>query len=588
MLYLNGTEEEKRILVLTAGIALQEQLIGKDIPNLIKLLKLDMPFGLLKGRRNYACLRKASTLDNSGYLDFNQDGGHASLIISEWLRTTERGDLSELPLAPDSPAIMHVASSSKSCLGSNCPFMRKRCFIHSNFRIAQDWKIVVANYHLFFSHAAMGGFPVSYDILICDEAHRISDCARSAFAIEASGDDVKRLFRPRQIQIHEVFLNKYSIDTKEILEKMDMCLVNAESLFELLQLLRDGESMTRQDEGLVKKVKELSASIDAMLRPMRLLDDAASDGAFNENALSAEAADVLNWKREVKEFQQAVTWCIEIGKYPEWAYWRSGNTVCSAPVKCPETISESIRVGEPEKCFFVSATLAIENDFNFWIGETGVTPDKTLVVDSPFDFLTQMNGVVIPIEEKVGTSSYDDLVSRVVEKLCDNNGGRTLVLLSSLRLMRVVANKMKRKQREFNVFVQGELSHAELLNKFREDKTSVLIGCVSFREGIDVPGDGLTQVIIDRIPFPHPYDPLNQARGELEGRDSFIRVTLPMAKIFLRQAVGRLIRNRTDKGQVVILDGRVLDRKDWKVRESLPKTKFCKMIIKKNDKECSS
>ena len=582
MLYLNEAEcdEPKRILVLTAGITLQEQLISKDIPKLNKLLGFNVPFGLLKGRRNYVCLRKAANLDNSGYLDFDQDGGAASLIISEWLKITERGDVSEISLAPDSPAVMSITSSSKSCFGNKCPFMRNRCFIHKNFRAAQDWQIVVANYHLFFSYAAMGGFPVPYDILICDEAHRIADCARSVFAVEASLDEARRLFRPRQIQAHEMFLKKYSVDLKEILAKMDTCRAHVESLFELLQLLRDGESMIRQDEGLVKKAKELSASIDSMLMPLRLLDDAADENAFFENPSSGEGAEVLNWSREIREFKQAVMWCIDVGKFPEWAYWRAGNGVCSAPVKCPDTISEAIGIGEAEKCFFVSATLAIENDFNFWTGETGIVPDKTLVVDSPFDFLSQMSGVIIPIEEKVGAPPYDALAARFIEKLCEKNGGRTLVLLSSLRLLRVVASQMRRKLREFNVLVQGELSQAELLNRFREDVTSVLIGCVSFREGVDIPGDGLTQVIIDRIPFPHPNDPLTQARNELEGKDCFMRVTLPMAKMFLRQAVGRLIRSRKDHGQVVILDGRVLDRKDWKVRESLPKTKFYKMIIK--------
>ena len=587
MLYLNEANDDecKRILVLTAGITLQEQLIGKDIPSLNKLLSLNMPFGLLKGRRNYVCLRKAVNLDNVGLLDFDHDGGRASLIISEWLKTTESGDLSELSLAPDSPAVQHVASSSKSCLGNVCPFMRNNCFIQKNYRNAQDWKIVVANYHLFFSHAAMGGFPVSYNILICDEAHRIPDCARSATTVEVSSDDVKRLFRPRQIQPYEQFLSKFSIDLNTILEKMEVCRVHAESLFELIQLLRDGESIVSKDEGHVQKVKELSSSINAMLRAMQLLDDAQVDGAFFENSYSGAAAEVLNWKREVKDFEQAVAWCFDIGKFPEWAYWRSGSALCSAPVKCPGIVSEAISVGNPAKSFFVSATLAIENDFSFWVGETGVTPDKTLIVDSPFDFPNQMNGVIIPIEEKVGSPSYDDLTARVVEKLCEINGGRTLVLLSSLRLLRVVTSRMKKEKREFNVLVQGELSQAELLNRFRSDVTSVLIGCVSFREGVDIPGEGLTQVIIDRIPFPHPLDPLALARSELEGKDSFMRVTLPLAKMFLRQAVGRLIRNRTDKGQVVILDGRVLDRQDWKVRECLPKTKFSRMRIKKNKDE---
>jgi ATP-dependent DNA helicase DinG len=171
-------------------------------------------------------------------------------------------------------------------------------------------------------------------------------------------------------------------------------------------------------------------------------------------------------------------------------------------------------------------------------------------------------------------------VCRIVAKLCDDNGGRSLVLLSSMRLLRSVAGFMRERERGYDVLAQGDLPQRELLRRFREVETSVLLGSVSFREGVDVPGDGLTQVIIDRIPFPHPNDPLVQARNVLEGQKAFIKTTLPNAKMFLRQAVGRLIRSGSDQGRVTLLDGRVLDREDWRVLETLPRCPCRRLAVK--------
>jgi ATP-dependent DNA helicase DinG len=166
---------------------------------------------------------------------------------------------------------------------------------------------------------------------------------------------------------------------------------------------------------------------------------------------------------------------------------------------------------------------------------------------------------------------YDQRVAEIVENLVEQNGGSTLVLLSSLRLLRTVGERLTSRKRGYEILLQGSSPRGELLRRFREDLTSVLVGSVSFREGIDVPGSGLTQVIIDRIPFPHPNDPVVEARNRLEGSSSFRDVTLPWAKLLLKQAVGRLIRTRTDKGRVVILDGRVVERRDWKILDALPR-----------------
>ncbi|MDR1650052.1 MAG: ATP-dependent DNA helicase, partial [Synergistaceae bacterium] len=250
------------------------------------------------------------------------------------------------------------------------------------------------------------------------------------------------------------------------------------------------------------------------------------------------------------------------------------------PVVCADIVRDALESEGPEKSILISATLSVAGDFSFWTRETGIMPDKTLVVDSPFDYANRMELLVVDIGMPVGAQGYDDRVCRVVRRLCDENNGRSLVLLSSLRLLRALAGRMRARPSGYEVLVQGDEPQKDLLRRFREVESSVLIGSVSFREGVDVPGEGLTQVIIDRIPFSHPNDPMVHARNALEGRESFVRTALPNAKMFLRQAAGRLLRASTDHGRVALLDSRVLDRRDWKILESLPPCKYRRLAIK--------
>jgi ATP-dependent DNA helicase DinG len=174
----------------------------------------------------------------------------------------------------------------------------------------------------------------------------------------------------------------------------------------------------------------------------------------------------------------------------------------------------------------------------------------------------------------VTDTNYDDRVARVVEKLCDMNGGKTLVLLSSHRLLKKVGIRLRLKEKPYKILVQGDAPPGFLAEAFRKDLSSVLVGSVSYREGVDVPGEGLTQVIIDRIPFQHPRDPLLRTRRALYGGRLFPEIVLPMAKMYLKQAAGRLIRTASDSGRVVILDDRVLTREDWDIPEALPRVGF--------------
>ena len=575
--------EDRHILFLTAGIALQEQLIDKDLPKLRTILGKNFSYGLLKGRNNYVCLRRAAALSSL----FFQSSGDAPIDLFRWLAETESGDLSELSLPAAHPLFFQASAGFAGCIGASCPF-RPRCFVIRAFRNAQDWQVIVANYHLFFSHilSGKGAFPVRYNWLVCDEAHRIPEAARSAATIEANSEHGGSLLRARALLNFEPLFSRHDVDVSLFKERAAESRETLDALFGLVGLrYRLGEGMVSCDEELLHKGEELAGTFDKLLSPLRMLEDRFMSGGFEHDSDLGEAASVVNWIDDLNAFRRAVLWCLKVDSFPNWGYWRGsdgkgGGALFSAPVVCSEIVQGALASEFPDKSVMVSATLTLAGDFSFWTRETGVMPEEKLVVESPFDLENQMEILVVDVGVPVAAQGYDERVCRIVGKLCDDNGGRSLVLLSSNRLLRAVAGHMREHERAYEILVQGDLPQRELLRLFRELETSVLLGSVSFREGVDVPGDSLTQVIIDRIPFPHPNDPLIQARNVLEGQKAFVKTTLPNAKMYLRQAVGRLIRGTSDRGRVVLLDGRILDREDWKVMETLPRCKRRRLSIK--------
>ena len=575
---ISAAAEGKKILFLTAGIPLQEQLIEKDLPVLNRLLGLSLPFGLLKGKGNYACLLKAGESGETGdgkegYLSFH-DGGAASGKIAEWLRTTETGDLSEVSLPPDSPALLRIAASSRACLGSSCPF-RDRCFVRKSLRDAQEWSVIVANYHLFFSYLLGAGkqFPVQAEILICDEAHRIPEAARSSMALSVSADEFARLLRNRAVQDGAALIETGATAGKTSGLAGEVRL-EAARFFDLLEIKcpANKASFTSRNEELWHQQAIVREKTDELLRLFSFLEDRLDDP-------DPEHSRIAVWMDELKRAADVLAWCTETAGYPSWAYWKEGRSLSSAPASPLEELSECFQSFSPETAVFVSATLAPGGKWEYWTGETGIAPARFFISDSPFRLEEQMEIVVVDTGLEVMDPCYDGTVCAVIEKLVEANGGSTLVLLSSLRLLRKTAETLRSRKRAYTVLVQGELPRTELLRAFRDEHSSVLVGSASFREGVDIPGEGLTQVIIDRIPFPHPADPLVQARNALFGGRSFAMITLPEAKMLLKQAAGRLIRSSEDRGRVVILDGRVLSRKDWNIPGALPAVKYRRLVV---------
>ena len=594
---LEAARHGTRILFLTAGIALQEQLIEKDLPRLRELLGLHFNFGLLKGRSHYVCLRLARGVTAVPSLFGAPDGETA---LSQWLEETETGDLAELKLPQGSPLLQGLTAGVRGCIGTSCP-CRERCFVIRAYRSAQDWDLTVANYNLFFSHILEGGgaFPVRYDWLVCDEAHRLPDAVRSSSTIRVGSEAGAALFGAR-VQGFASFLKAHSMGNSELTARAERTRNALKDLFEALpaRLPESGELQAR-DEDLLRRGTALAEELDSMLRPLRAVEDRFMSGDFSDRAALAEGAELVNWMDDVREFKRDLLWCLSVERFPNWAYWAEsasgprgqGGALMSKPVDSAEIVREALEKEDPEKAIFTSATMTLPagpaesplGGFEFWARESGVWPDGYLMVDSPFDLQNQMEVLVIDVGMKVGERGYDDRMCRIMEKLCDENGGRSLVLLSSLRLMNAFARRMRSGERAdrrpYSVLVQGDMPQRQLLRRFIEDETSTLIGSVSFREGIDVPGEGLTQVIIDRIPFPHPNDPMVRARDALEGGKSFVRVTLPTVKMLLRQAAGRLIRSSSDHGRVVLLDGRAVEKRGWGILEALPPCRCRRLTV---------
>ncbi len=576
-----AAENNETVLVLTSGITLQEQLIGKDIPALLDVLGLDLPYGLLKGRGNYACIRRAREIGQEGFLDFEGDRGKASRDISSWLYSTETGDLSELALGDNHPAKERIASSYLTCIGSLCPY-RDHCFYANVLRSASHWRIVVANYHVFFSYvlAQKKPFPVSYGLVLCDEAHKMEDAARSVTQISTDTREWKKLLRraPKLERIDSFLLRSVGCGADEFAAKITELSRSSDVLFEqITATLPDGQSFTDYPEGLRTQTVEMLAKCDAVLRDLRLLQDQLSDENWGHGA--AEEGKAAAWGGELAEHRDALRWCSDVDNYPQWAYWREGSALKSLCVTGSEIIPPAFD-DEEIKVVALSATMTVDGSFEYWSAETGLAPDSEIVLDSPFDLEHQMEINIVDLGLKVVSSGYAETVAKVCRKYSLNNGGATLILLSSRRLLGVVSAYMKQNalKDDLNVLVQGDLPRSELLGLFKENKRSVLVGMASFREGIDVPGDALTQVIIDRIPFPHPDDPVGEARAQMES-NNFMKTVLPAAKMQLRQAAGRLVRSKTDRGKVVILDGRVISRSNWKILNILPKVPVKKFRI---------
>jgi ATP-dependent DNA helicase DinG len=596
---------DERVVVATHTHTLQEQLIAKDIPSLGEWLPWDFQACLLKGRGNYLSLRRwrhylAERCHDADELCFK-------LKILVWLQQTETGDRAELRLHGREEVFWaRIASDPLDCVGIHC--RSADCFVHRAREEAERSNLVVVNHALLLADASTGGGLLpDFDHLVVDEAHHLEDAATQGLRCEVEGSGLSALLDrltstegARPSGLVPQMLGQGRLDASaEALAEAERLAPRARSLaVELFsgahQWARDLQQRDeeRREDGLrlTPRLRErpgwadlAGRAGDASTALAALESELRRAVALSREWLGGEAPDQTLRELEIirgrlAEAEQLIREAFAQPD-PNRVYWfslsRTGILALrSAPVEVGSLLHEQVFAGR-RSVVLTSASLAVAGGFDFFCQRSGVGPGaETLIVPSPFDYLRQAL-VCLPVDvPDPGAPEFEGDLSSVVAGVARRLRGRTLALFTSHQQLRDVYDMLKQRADLDEVLILGQGidgQRRQVLKAFRETECALLLGTSSFWEGVDLPGSQLSCVVVVRLPFPVPSEPVYAARAE-RLRDPFAQYALPRAVLRLKQGFGRLIRRGDDRGAVVILDGRIL-RRDYgrAFLEALPK-----------------
>jgi ATP-dependent DNA helicase DinG len=521
----------QRVVVATATKALQEQLLGKDVPVAAAALRADVDVRLLKGRANYLCRRQLQ-----GFQPFLlADGRDAAAwdAMQGFLDTTETGDRAELEIEPSPALWAEVSVGPDRCAGRRCPFVGT-CFAEAARERAAHADLVIVNHALYFAHVASGGGVLpEHDAVVFDEAHRLEESAASWLGGRVSRAGLRRL----------------ALDVERACREANRPLPARP----LDRVERTGERLLRAvaPPSGRRRLRELPAE------PALVLVDALADLAA---ALHGEGEEHDALSRRTLAVSADVEACLDPGEI-ERVVWAEPDAVAWAPVDVADELRERLWENGPT-AVLVSATLTAGEDARFVRRRLGLERARELVVGSPFDFEDQ---ALLYLPRTMPDPRADGFVDRCADEIVSLlalSEGRALVLTSSYRALDAYRERVRGRV-PYEVLVQGEAPRERLLERFRDEVDSVLLATSTFWQGVDVPGEALSLLVIDKLPFSAPGDPLHEARCEAverDGGDWFRDYALPTAMLQLRQGFGRLIRGHGDRGVVAILDPRLRTR----------------------------
>lgn len=566
---------EKKVIVSTGTKNLQEQLFHKDIPLLRKAMATNAQIALLKGRANYLCLyrldlytRERGQLDAAMLADF--------VNVRKWATSTSSGDIGELVnVAEDSAIFPYVTSTLDNCLAKDCPNIDDCYLVHARKK-AIDADVVVVNHHLFFADMALkdtgfGELIPKADVVIFDEAHQIPDIASEYF-----GD----AFSTRQIldlcsDVLQLFHTSLT-DVKQLgkaAEKLQKTAQEFRLLFNHDPERGNWREKIKQPR-ISRSFENLKTDLDFLYQVIKLClsRSEAIDNCFERAVTILSKYDIMaNVEQNGMSFWYETT--------------RRHVVLHLTPLSVADKFSDYIAQSNAG-WVFTSATIAVDDAFTHFTDQLGLAKANTLLVDSPFDYL-QQSQLVVPryLPEASHPNRAQALADIAIPLIAASQGG-CFLLFTSYRMLNQVADILSQLI-ENPLLVQGQMSKRKILDEFIENSQAVLLATASFWEGVDVRGDKLTCVIIDKLPFASPDDPMLQARSEdvrRQGGDPFSEIQLPQAVIALKQGVGRLIRDVTDKGVMVICDDRLVNRPYGKVfLKSLPDMKRSRDIDKASE-----
>ncbi|ELA7014768.1 ATP-dependent DNA helicase [Vibrio parahaemolyticus] len=543
----------KKVIISTGSKNLQEQLYHRDLPLMVNALGFYGQVALLKGRSNYLCLDRLSRQMVESHTNESDPTLLTQLVkVRSWSSETKTGDLGDCEDLPeDSMIIPTITSTNDNCLGKECPSYAD-CFVLKARKRAMDSDIVVVNHHLFLADLAIketgfGELIPEADVFIFDEAHQLPDIASEYFGQSVSSRQIHDLAKDIEIAYRteaKDMRQLQKVGDKLLQSAMDMRIVLGEPGF------RGNWREAMQSESIKRELVRLTDSLDLAIDVLKL--------ALGRSQLLDTAFERANLiKGRINRVCD-----VDITGYSYW-YDTSPRhfTLHITPLSVADKFHEQIEIKQGA-WIFTSATLAVSGDFKHFTDRLGLKPKQQFSLPSPFDYEKQARLCVPRYLPEPNSPGLADKLVRMLAPVIEENDGRCFFLCTSHSMMRELGEKF-REVLDLPVLMQGEMSKQKTLAEFMELGNALLVATGAFWEGIDVRGDALSCVIIDKLPFTAPDDPLLKARIEdcrLRGGEPFAEVQIPDAVITLKQGVGRLIRDQKDHGALIICDNRLVTR----------------------------
>ncbi len=558
----------ERVLLSTATKTLQDQLFARDLPRLAEALGLPVRSALLKGRASYLCLHRLAQARQDSHVA-DQTSREALARIERWSNQTRSGDMAELPdLDERSPLMPRVTSTRENCLGAGCPEL-KDCYVNLARRNALAADVVVVNHHLFFAdivvrQSGMAELLPTVQVVIFDEAHQLNDIGVSLSGIQLSTGQLTDF--ARDLLAVGWRLARGLADWQGLAAEVDGA---ARQLDPGHYGLRPAAGRLRWDDPVVDAL-----SLRDTLAALEQSCERCAETLAPLAEMDPELARLQEWGTELARLAGvfAGTCGADVAR---WIDVGAQVRLVQAPLDIADVMQKQIvgAAGEQHRrrsWIFTSATLGTDAELRWFTEPCRLSQATILKIQSPFDYAQQAS-VYVPADFALpDDKDHSTLVARLAANSARQLGGRTLVLTTTLRALRTVGLFLKSEfaDADMGILVQGELPKRELMERFRPSQGSttprcVLVASISFWQGIDVPGEALQLVIIDKLPFPPPNDPLVEARSlraKAAGRSAFSDYLIPETALALKQGAGRLIRRETDRGILVVCDNRLNTR----------------------------
>ncbi|MEZ5587183.1 MAG: ATP-dependent DNA helicase [Sedimenticolaceae bacterium] len=542
----------QKVIISTGTRNLQDQLFLRDLPRLREAMASPARVALLKGRANYLCIHRmeSAMLDARGH---RREDLRWLLKVRDWSARTDRGDISELGDVPEDAAIWPlVTSTTDNCLGQECSDW-SRCHLVEARRRAQEADVVVVNHHLLCADFALKGdgfgelLPAA-DAFLIDEAHQLPDVASNFFGTTVSTRQILDLMRDTQAEYH-----REAGDLPKLLEQLDVVSKAARDLrLAFGQALRRGPWNEIENDAEVTQAlcdcRERLGDLHGMLEAIQGRGKGLDACLARCEGLGRQIDELVSPEQEA----DAIRW---FETHPQ------SLRLNSTPLDVADVFRLQMQ-RHPAAWIFTSATLAVGDSFEHFQRQLGLDDALTCKWDSPFDYPNQALWYVPRGMPQPSDPGYTRAVVDLVLPIVEASAGRAFLLFTSHRALREAADLLH-EHLTFPLLVQGNAPKAELLERFVEHGNAVLLGTASFWEGVDVRGEALSVVVIDKLPFASPGDPVLQARLDAvrrHGGNPFMQHQVPQAAIALKQGAGRLIRDVTDRGVLVLCDPRLLKK----------------------------